>query len=72
MMDLTAVLVVLVTAAAVVKIVRIRTQSGIARGAHDTKIGELLARMERLEKRMANLETIVLDAEKHKQFEQVL
>lgn len=32
----------------------------------------ILERLDKLEKRMANLETIVLEAEKHKQFDQAL
>lgn len=37
----------------------------------DKKLEELIARMERLEQRMANIETITLDHEKGKPFERL-
>lgn len=64
-------LIVCVCVSAFVKIVRMRSasrQSGVSQSAVD----ELSTRIASLEKRMSNIETIVLDSEKHKAFERQL
>jgi hypothetical protein len=66
------IVVTAILAATVVKLVRIKAQSRAAGGAMDARAADFSERMDRLERRMANLETIVLDAEKRKEFERQL
>ncbi len=66
------IVVTAIVAATVVKLVRIKAQGRAAGDAIDARAAEFADRMDRLERRMANLETIVLDAEKRKEFERQL
>jgi hypothetical protein len=56
----------------IVKLYKIRLSTKTERRGNDAANTEMLARLEKLERRMANLETIVLDAEKKREFERAL
>lgn len=68
-----AFLAIVVLAGTVEKIIRhkitMRAQQNQNSGAQNA---EILARLEKLERRMSNIETIVLESEKHKQFDRAL
>ena len=71
-MDIWQFLVAVVAIEAFVKIVRLKVASREARVAMTSQNAALGERMEKLERRMANLETIVLEAEKKKEFDRAL
>ncbi|MCX7019942.1 MAG: hypothetical protein WCK47_05285 [bacterium] len=67
-----AFLIVFVCIMGLVKIIRIRASSGMATGGDQARLDKFSRRLDKIEQRMANVETIVLEAEKHRQFERAL
>ena len=57
---------------AFVRLVKMKHDNRRAYWANNDQNAALAERMEKLERRMANLETIVLESEKHREFERAL
>jgi hypothetical protein len=71
-MDFWTAIVLIVMLGMTVDIVKIRSKAKAASAEGEKRIEELMARMTKLEDRMANLETLVLEQEKRRPFDELL
>ena len=64
--------IVAIVAVTTIKLARMKMEAHAASAVRGAEAGELVAKLDQLEQRMANLETIVLNAEKRREFDRVL
>jgi hypothetical protein len=68
-MFLTVVVVIEALVGMMIKLARIKSQAAIVGAERTLSSQEMLERLEKIEKRLSNLETIVLESEKKRDFE---